>query len=95
MPRQGTADATREAVRQASGAPLQKLARDAARAAMTQNLLLPLRAAGFDRATVAVRFADEPGASDPSYLDASRPVGDVLRERACLRDCAGVCQLPG
>lgn len=82
LARLGTADATREAVRQASGAPLQKLARDAARAAMTQNLLLPLRVAGFDRATVTVRFADEPGASEPSYLDASRPVEEVLRERA-------------
>ena len=34
----------------------------------------------FDRVSVIVRFADEPGGSDPSYLDASRPVADVLRE---------------
>lgn len=82
MARQGVRDARREAVRQASSALLQQLARTAAREAMTQNILLPLRAAGFDRATVTVRFADEPGGSDPSYLDASRPVEDVLRERA-------------
>ena len=81
LARLGTGDAAREAVRQASSAPLQRLARDAARDAMTRNLLLPLRAAGFDRASVTVRFADEPGASEPSYLDASRPVRDVLRER--------------
>lgn len=82
MARISARDAARDAVRQASSGPIQKLARDAAREAMTQNLLLPLRAAGFERATVTVRFADEPGAAEPSYLDASRPVEDVLRERA-------------
>lgn len=82
MARAGTVAASREAVRQASGAELQRLARNGAREAMTRNLLLPLRAAGFDRANVTVRFADEPGASEPSYLDASRPVEEVLRERA-------------
>jgi len=81
LARLGTADAGREAVRQASSPALQQLARTAAKEAMTQNLLLPLRAAGFDRATVTVRFADEPGV-DPSFLDASRPVSEVLRERA-------------
>lgn len=80
MARVSARDATRDAVRQASSAAIQKLARDAARDAMAQNLLLPLRAAGFDRATVSVRFADEPGGSDPSFLDASRPVADVLRD---------------
>lgn len=79
LARRGSRDARREAVRQASSPSLQQLARTAAREAMTQNLLLPLRAAGFDRATVTVRFADEPGV-DPSYLDASRPVADVLRD---------------
>lgn len=82
MARLGTADAAREAVRQASSPALQQLARAAAKEAMTQNLLLPLRAAGFDRAQVTVRFADEPGAAEPSFLDASRPVSEVLRERA-------------
>lgn len=76
------AAARREAVREASSAMLQQLARSAAREAMAQNLLLPLRAAGFGRAKVTVRFADEPGGSDPSYLDASRPIRDVLDERA-------------
>ena len=82
LAREGAAAATQEAVRQASAPQVQNLARAAAKEAMTQNLLLPLRAAGFDRARVTVRFADEPGAGDPSFLDASRPVEDVLRERA-------------
>lgn len=82
LARQGAADANREAVRQASSTALQQMARAAAREAMTQNLLLPLRAAGFGRARVTVRFADEPGAAEPSMIDASRPVSDVLQERA-------------
>lgn len=77
--------AAADAVRQASGAHLQRLARDAARDAMTQNVLIPLQAAGFRNARVTVRFADEPGGSDPSFLDASRPVEEVLRERARAR----------
>lgn len=81
LARVGIADARREAVKQASNPLLQRLARDAAREAMTQNILLPLRVAGFDRASVVVRFADEPGASPRSVLDASRPVADVLREK--------------
>lgn len=82
MARANSVAATREAVREAGNPALQTLARAAAREAMTTNLLLPLRVAGYDRASVVVRFADEPGASEPSYLDASRPVKDVLRERA-------------
>lgn len=85
MARAAAAAAKRDAVREASSPMLQNLARAAAREAMTQNLLLPLRVAGFDRATVTVRFADEPGASEPSFLDASRPVRDVLQERARAR----------
>jgi len=82
LARLGTADAGREAVRQASSPALQQLARAAAKEAMTQNLLLPLRAAGFERAQVTVRFADEPGVTEPSFIDASRPVSEVLQERA-------------
>ena len=82
MARSNSIAASREAMREAGGAQLQQLARAAAREAMTQNLLLPLRVAGFDRARVVVRFADEPGGSEPSFLDASRPVEEVLRERA-------------
>lgn len=81
MARANTRAASREAVRQANGAQMQALARAAAKEAMARNLLLPLRVAGFDRASVTVRFADEPGASDPSRLDTSRAVEDVLRER--------------
>lgn len=82
MARANTVAATREAMREAGNPELQRLARAAAREAMSQNLLGPLRIAGFDRATVTVRFADEPGASEPSFLDASRPIEEVLRERA-------------
>lgn len=85
MARAATVGAEREAVRQASGAQMQVLARAAAREAMTQNVLIPLQAAGFRDARVTVRFADEPDGSDPSRLDASRPVEDVLRERARAR----------
>lgn len=85
MARVASQAAARDAARQASGAHLQRLARDAAREAMTQNVLIPLQAAGFSNARVTVRFADEPGGSDSSRLDASRPVEDVLRERARAR----------
>ncbi len=85
LARAATAGAEREAVRQASGPHMQALARAAAREAMTRNLLVPLQAAGFDKARVTVRFADEPGGADPSFLDPSRPVEEVLRERARSR----------
>lgn len=85
LARQGVADARKEAVRQASSPLLQRLARDAAREAMTQNILLPLRAAGFGRARVNVRFADDPETAKKEYMDASRPVEDVLTERARAR----------
>jgi len=57
------------------------LARAAAREMMTQNVALPLRAAGYDRARVTVRFADE-ATDDPSYIDQSRSYNEVMQERA-------------
>lgn len=56
-----------------------RLARDAAKRAVARSFALPLRAAGIE-ANVEVRFADEP-ADDPSYLDRSRRIEDVLKER--------------
>ncbi len=57
-----------------------RLARDAAKRAVERSFAMPLRAAGLD-AQVAVRFADEARGSDPSQLDRSRPIEDVLKER--------------
>lgn len=82
LSRSNTVTASREAVREANNPQLLALARTAARDAVAQNVAAPLRAAGYERVTVAVRFADEPDGKDPSYLDQSRRVEDVLKERA-------------
>jgi hypothetical protein len=73
----GTARDT--ALREARNPQMIALARAAAREMMTQNVTLPLRAAGYDKARVTVRFADEPG-EDPSYIDQSRSYNEVLDE---------------
>jgi len=57
-----------------------RLARDAARRAVERSFAMPLKAAGID-AEVSVRFRDEPGGRDPSQLDRSRRIEDVLKER--------------
>jgi hypothetical protein len=56
-----------------------RLARDAAKRAVARSFAMPLRAAGIE-ANVEVRFAGEAG-GDPSYLDRSRRIEDVLNER--------------
>lgn len=71
--------AQRELVRQARDALPMRLAREAAVRVVERSFAMPLRAAGVD-AEVAVRFADEPGGR-PSYLDRSRRIEDVLKER--------------
>jgi ABC-type amino acid transport substrate-binding protein len=68
-----------ELVRQAKQAMPLRLARDAARRAVERSFAMPLRAAGVE-AKVSVRFRDE-GSNDPSRLDRSRRVEDVLRDR--------------
>lgn len=60
-----------------------RLARDAARRAVERSFAMPLKAAGID-ANVTVRFRDEPG-RDPSQLDRSRSMEEVLRERQAAR----------
>lgn len=65
-----------ELVRQARQPLPVRLARDAARRAVERSFAMPLAAAGID-ATVVARFADEPS-SDPSYLDRSRRIEDVV-----------------
>lgn len=68
-----------ELVRQARQALPMRLARDAAKRAVARSFAMPLRAAGLE-ANVEVRFAGE-GDQDPSYLDRSRRIEDVLKER--------------
>ena len=80
----GTARDT--ALREARNPQMMALARVAAREMMTQNVALPLRAAGYDKARVTVRFADEPG-EGTSYIDQSRSYNEVL-EDARAKDAA-------
>jgi hypothetical protein len=68
-----------ELLRQASQPLPLKLARDAAKRAIERSFALPMKAAGID-AKVVASFAGE-SAPDPSYLDRSRRIEDVLRER--------------
>lgn len=71
-----------ELVRQAREALPMRLARDAAVRAIGRSFALPLRAAGID-ANVEVRFADAAG--EPSFLDRSRRIEDVMKERQADR----------
>ncbi len=73
-----------ELMRQAQAPTPMRLARDAARRAVERSFAMPLKAAGID-AAVAVRFVDEPRENDPSELDRSRAVEDVLKERQAQR----------
>ncbi|TMJ15694.1 MAG: DUF4230 domain-containing protein [Alphaproteobacteria bacterium] len=65
-----------ELARQAGQPMPLKLARDAARRAVERSFAMPLRAAGV-QATVVARFRDD-AAADPSQLDRSRRIEDVL-----------------
>ena len=56
-----------------------RLAREAAVRAVERSFAMPLRAAGIG-ATVEVKFADDRG-QERSYLDRSRRMEDVLKER--------------
>ncbi len=69
----------RELIRQARQPLPTRLARDAAKQAVARSFALPLQAAGVD-ARVEARFADEP-VRDPSVLDRSRSIEEVLAER--------------
>jgi hypothetical protein len=57
-----------------------RLARDAARQAIERSFAMPLQAAGFDDVKVVARFRAEEGTRDPSFIDHSRPVNEVLEE---------------
>lgn len=71
-----------ELVRQAREPVPMRLARDAAVRAVGRSFAMPLRAAGID-ANVEVRFADASG--EPSFLDRSRRIEDVLNEQQAGR----------
>ncbi|MHA6334611.1 DUF4230 domain-containing protein [Qipengyuania sp. CAU 1752] len=59
LTRDNTQLAEREARKQATNPVLMKLARDAARQAITQNLAIPLKVAGFGDVEIVVRFDGE------------------------------------
>ena len=77
------AQGQRELLRQARDPLPMRLARDAAKRAIERSFAMPMRAAGID-ARIVARFPEE-GTRDPSQLDRSRRVEDVLRERQDAR----------
>ena len=84
----GTARQT--AIRESRNPEMVALARSAAREMMTQNVALPLRAAGYENARVTVRFADEPGADDdPSYITRSNTYNQAVEEARRQRAADG------
>lgn len=76
--------ATQSLLQQARGPAPMRLAREAARKAVERSFAMPLRAAGIE-ADVVARFADEADARDPSELDRSRRIEDVLNESKAKR----------
>ena len=71
-------------LKQAKAPAPMRLARNAAKQAVERSFAMPLRAAGIE-AKVLAEFADEKGTKDPSRLDRSRRVEDVLKERQAER----------
>lgn len=71
-------------LQQAKAPAPMRLARNAAKQAVERSFAMPLRAAGIE-AEVVAQFADEAGSRDPSYLDRSRRVEDVLGEKQAER----------
>jgi len=86
--KKNAATARREALKEAKNPQLIKLAREAARKAMTHNVSVPLQAAGYDDMTVVLRFADE-AKPDPSYIDRSRSYNEVIEEARAKRAAEG------
>lgn len=77
-----------KALAEARNPQMMELARAAAREMMTRNIEMPLRAAGFEEASVSVRFADEPS-SDPSYIDQSISYNEAIEEARRRRAAEG------
>ncbi len=74
--------------KQAQAETPMRLARQAARAAIERSFAMPLKAAGFEDAKVAVRFPTE-GTDDPSYLDRSTPYEEPIKEAERRRAAEG------
>jgi len=74
--------------KQASAEVPMRLARQAARAAIERSFAMPLHAAGFADAKVAVRFPTE-GTDEPSYLDLSTPYEEAIKEAERRRASEG------
>lgn len=66
--------------KQAAAATPMRLAREAARDAIQRSFAMPLGAAGIDEAKVVARFADEPKAGDPSYIERSLTYNQAIEE---------------
>ena len=80
LERANRAAAVADLRKQAQAQVPMRLARESARAAIERSFTLPLRAAGFENATVEARFASEEGSSEPSFIDHSRSYNEVLGE---------------
>lgn len=77
-------------LRKQAAAPVpMRLARESGRQAVERSFALPLQAAGFDNARVVARYAGESGREDPSYLDRSTPINQVLEEAERRRSSGG------
>lgn len=88
--RKNMGTARQRAIRESRNPEMVALARSAAREMMTQNVTLPLRAAGYDDARVTVRFADEPDAdAEPSYIDRSNTYNQAIEEARRRRAAEG------
>lgn len=66
LTRQNTRVAEQQAMEAAANPTLMKLARDAGRSAIAQNLAIPLQVAGFGDVDVVVTYDDDPGVSNSS-----------------------------
>jgi len=86
--KQNAGVAKRQAYAEAQNPQMMALARDAARKAMTQNISVPLQAAGFNDVKVVARFPEE-GAQDPSYMDRSLTYNQAIEEARKRRAAEG------
>lgn len=89
--RKNMGTARQAAIRESRNPQTVAMARSAAREMMTQNVTLPLRAAGYEDARVTVRFADEPRSDedDPSYITRSNTYNQAIEEARQQRAAEG------
>jgi hypothetical protein len=77
-----------QAAKEARNPQLMELARAAAREMVARNYALPLRAAGFDGATVEARFPTD-GTGDGSRITGSTPYEEAIKEAERRRAAEG------